>query len=71
MAERLSISRVLVLTCGVDTQDDRLEYEVVGHGRWGEKWGIKRGILMGRPDTTEVWQALDDVIDHQYSLAAG
>lgn len=62
---------VLVLTCGVDTQDDRLEYEVVGHGRWGEKWGIKRGILMGRPDTTEVWQALDDVIDHQYSFANG
>ena len=62
---------VLVLTCGVDTQDDRLEYEVVGHGRWGEKWGIKRGILMGRPDTTEVWQALDDVIDHQYSFASG
>ena len=23
---------VLVLTCGVDTQDNRLEYEVVGHG---------------------------------------
>lgn len=62
---------VLVLTCGVDTQDDRLEYEVVGHGRWGEKWGIKRGIIMGRPDTTEVWQALDDVIDHQYSFANG
>lgn len=62
---------VLVLTCGVDTQDDRLEYEVVGHGRWGEKWGIKRGILMGRPDTAEVWKALDDVLDHQYSFANG
>lgn len=62
---------VLVLTCGVDTQDDRLEYEVVGHGRWGEKWGIKRGVIMGRPDTAEVWSALDDIIDHQYSFANG
>ncbi len=62
---------VLVLTCGVDTQDDRLEYEVVGHGRWGEKWGIKRGIIMGRPDTTDIWQALDDIVDHQYSFANG
>ena len=26
---------VLVLTCGVDTQDDRLEFEVVGHGHFG------------------------------------
>ena len=27
---------VLVLTCGIDTQDDRLEYEVVGHGHFDE-----------------------------------
>ena len=62
---------VLVLTCGVDTQDDRLEYEVVGHGHFGEKWGIKKGIIMGRPDTTEVWQQLDQVIDHPYEFANG
>ena len=57
---------VLVLTCGVDTQDNRLEYEVVGHGHYGETWGIKKGYIMGKPDTAEVWQQLDDVIDHVY-----
>lgn len=57
---------VLVLTCGVDTQDDRLEYEVVGHGKYGETWGIKKGIIPGRPDTDEVWQRLDNVIDKTY-----
>lgn len=57
---------VLVLTCGVDTQDDRLEYEVLGHGHFGETWGIKKGIIMGRPDDKETWNALDDVIDHIY-----
>lgn len=62
---------VLVLTCGVDTQDDRLEYEVVGHGHFGETWGIKKGIIMGRPDTDEVWAALDDVIDHVYTFENG
>lgn len=62
---------VLVLTMGVDTQDDRLEYEVVGHGHFGETWGIKKGIIMGRPDTDEVWKALDDVIDHIYRLENG
>ena len=62
---------VLVLTCGVDTQDDRLEYEVVGHGHFGEKWGIKKGIIMGRPDTNEVWQQLDQIIDHPYEFASG
>lgn len=62
---------VLVLTCGVDTQDDRLEYEVVGYGHFKEKWGIKKGIIMGRPDTDEVWERLDDVIDHKYTFANG
>lgn len=62
---------VLCLTCGIDTQDDRFEYEVVGHGHFGETWGIKKGIIMGRPDTDEAWQALDDVIKHVYRYENG
>lgn len=62
---------VLVLTCGVDTQDNRLEYEVVGHGQYGESWGIRRGFIMGRPDTAAVWQKLDDIIDHVYKFKTG
>ena len=62
---------VLVLTCGVDTQDNRLEYEVVGHGKYGETWGIVKGIIPGRPDTQEVWQRLDDVVDHVYTFKNG
>ncbi len=59
---------VLVLTCGVDTQDDRLEYEVVGHGRFGETWGIKKGVIMGDPHYANVWERLDGVIDHVYQF---
>lgn len=62
---------VLLLTCGVDTQDSRLEYEVVGHGHFGETWGIKKGVIMGRPDAEETWQALDDVIGHVYRFENG
>lgn len=62
---------VIVLTCGVDTQDDRLEYEVVGYGHFGESWGIKKGIIMGRPDSDEVWRQLDDVIEHKYKFLGG
>lgn len=62
---------VLVLTCGVDTQDDRLEYEVVGHGHYDETWGIKKGMIMGKPNTEEVWDRLDDVIDHVYRFRNG
>lgn len=62
---------VLVLTCGVDTQDDRLEYEVVGHGHYGETWGIKKGIIMGDPGTDKPWLRLDDVVSHTYRFASG
>lgn len=53
---------VLVLTAGVDTQDDRFEYEIVGHGHFGETWGIEAGIIMGRPDLPETWAKLDDAV---------
>lgn len=62
---------VLLLTCGVDTQDDRLEYEVVGHRRYGETWGIKKGVILGRPDTEEVWERLDEVLSHKYKFKSG
>ena len=53
---------VLVLTAGVDTQDDRMEYEIVGHRFFGETWGIEKGIVMGRPDDDATWNKLDEVV---------
>lgn len=53
---------VLMLTAGVDTQDNRMEYEIVGHGHFGETWGIEKGIVMGRPDDAETWAQLDDLV---------
>lgn len=62
---------VLVLTCGVDTQDDRLEYEVVGWGHHLESWGIKKGIIMGDPNDDEPWERLDEVVSHVYRFSGG
>lgn len=62
---------VLVLTCAVDTQDDRLEYEVVGHGWHKETWGIKYGVIPGDPDLDFPWERLDEVIDKTYSFKNG
>lgn len=61
----------LALTCGVDTQDDRLEYEIVGHGFFKETWGIRKGIILGRPDSIQVWHELDSVIDKVYRFKDG
>ena len=62
---------VLVLTMGVDVQDDRLEYEVVGWGLRKENWGIRCGIILGRPDTPEVWEQLDELITRVYRFGSG
>ena len=50
---------VVALTGGIDTQDDRLEFEVVGHGPDGETWGIEHGVLFGDPADADVWEQLD------------
>lgn len=62
---------VLVLTCGVDTQDNRLEYEVVGWGRNEESWGIQRGAIPGDPEDDTVWRELDEVIDREWQMPSG
>lgn len=62
---------VLVLTLAVDTQDDRLEYEVAGWGRGEESWGIEKGIIWGKPDEPLVWSELDDHITRTWRFANG
>ena len=62
---------VLVLTCGIDTQDDRLECEVVGWGIGHESWGIEYRVFYGDPGQNEVWQALDDFLLKTWSYADG
>lgn len=62
---------VLVMTCGIDTQDNRLEYEVVGWNRFEESWGIDRGIIPGRPDSPGVWEEVDALLDREWKMANG
>lgn len=50
---------VVMLTVGVDTQDDRLEYELVGWGREEESWSIEHRVIWGDPAGPDVWRALD------------
>lgn len=71
-------ANVLVLTCGVDVQDNRLEYEIVGWGLGSESWGIGYGVIMGDPGQLKTitspsgvkiqsaWELLDAVLSKQY-----
>lgn len=62
---------VLMLTAAVDTQDNRLEYEICGWGAGEECWGIARGMVMGRPSEHATWEALNEVLDKTYYFADG
>lgn len=54
----------LVLTAGVDMQQDRLEVEIVAWGHGEESWSIDYQVLWGDPDQDEVWDDLDDLLLH-------
>ena len=62
---------VLLLTGAVDTQDNRLEYEITGWGYGEECWGICKGVILGEPDNKATWDALDAVLDKVYRFKNG
>lgn len=62
---------VLLLTMGMDTQDNRLEYEVVGWDRDGQSWGISRGVIPGRADAQGVWNEVDALLEREWETASG
>jgi len=62
---------VLVLTAGVDTQDDRLEVEVVGWGVGKESWGIEYKIFYGDPSQPTVWNQMDEYLNREFEFKNG
>lgn len=63
---------ITLLTAAVDTQDDRLEYEIAGWGRGEERWGIEKGILLGVPDyDSPVWEMLDRLLAKEWHFKDG
>jgi len=59
------------LTCAVDTQDDRLEAEVLAWGPDEENWGIRFKRFLGNPGVPELWQRLDDFLNETYEHESG
>ena len=52
---------VLVITVGIDMQDDRAEYVVAGHGR-DELFVLASGAIFGRYDAHDLWAEVDDLL---------
>lgn len=62
---------VLALTAAVDTQDNRLEYQIDGWGEDEESWGIVKGVILGKPDNPATFEELDSVLDRTYKFKNG
>lgn len=58
--------QAVVLTAGVDVQDDRLECEIVAWGPGEESWSIDYVILRGDPSQSMLWSKLSQVITRTY-----
>jgi len=61
----------LVLTAGVDTQDDRLEIKVDAWGLEFENWTIAHEVFMGDPGRLDVWGLLDQYLAREFKHENG
>lgn len=61
----------LILTAGVDTQDDRWEITVWAHGRDSEMWCVDYTVLYGNPGVDTDWDKLDAFLKTRYRHASG
>lgn len=52
----------VVLTAGVDIQDDRVEITIVAWGHEEESWVVSHEKIMGDPAGPEIWRQLDDLL---------
>lgn len=62
---------VLVLTAGIDTQDDRFEIEVIGWGEEKESWGIRYQVIYGDLKLKAVWNELDEFLNQTFTRVDG
>ena len=53
---------MVALTAGVDVQDNRLEVEVLGHGRDGRVVVDNLTTIYGDPSGRAAWNDLDDLL---------
>lgn len=61
----------VLITAGVDVQDDRFEVEVVGWGKGYESWGIQYKKIKGDLTKDETWDILEQYLDTEFYFDDG
>lgn len=68
---RVAPHGVIWITAGVDTQDDRLECQIIGWGRGRAAWTLDYAVLWGDPQQADVWVQLTDLLNRPIEHACG
>ncbi len=63
--------KAVILTAGVDVQNDRLEIETVAWGPGEESWSVRYDILRGNPAEEILWHELDTVLFRKFQHESG
>lgn len=63
--------KVLFLTAGVDTQNDRVEAVVYGHGHDREMWAVEHYVVHGSPAEKKTWDQLDGYLKTKFAREDG
>lgn len=61
---------VLTVTCGIDMQDDRAEWTMLGHSRT-ETFVLGHGAIWGRFDAADLWIEVDDLLKQTWHHPRG
>ena len=62
---------VLIITAGVDCQDDRLEVVFLGHGKGDSVFVLSHSVIWGPVDSDATWADLDDALKTIWRHPAG
>lgn len=62
---------VLLITAGVDVQDDRIEVEIVGWGHQFESWSLGYYVIDTDPVAAVTWKRLDALLKQRFRRSDG
>jgi len=60
-----------LITAGVDTQNNRLEVEIVGWGKDEESWSLDYRVIPGSPDEPDTWRRFLEYINKKWVFNNG
>jgi phage terminase large subunit GpA-like protein len=63
--------KIILLVCGVDIQDDRIEAQVLGIGLDHETYVVEYKIFHGKLSDLEIWSHLDEFLLKSYRHTCG